>query len=236
MHTPMIECHGIKKTFVQRTIPVVRLQDLLLGLQKRSEIMRIEAVKPCTFTVKKGEWVAICGPNGSGKTTLMKMIAGLLPPDGGSIQLHGTVSTFFDLGTGFHPERAALENIRLYGLLQGLSTKEIQAMTTGIVQFANIDRFMDLPLKCYSTGMHLRLAFATAAHIDTDIYLFDEILAVGDPDFQRTCFRYIQTLKNAGKTAIIVGNSLEGLAPFVDRMMTLEGGSMRNDALLKGAV
>lgn len=229
MEPLMIDCRGVSKTFVQSTIPVVRLQDVILGIYKRPELMHVEAVQDCTLQVKKGEWVAICGPNGSGKTTLMKIVAGLMTPNKGTVELSGSVSTFFDLGIGFHPERPARENIRLHGLLHGLTPKEIETMTESILDFADIGPFSELPLKCYSSGMRLRLAFAAAAHVDTDIYLFDEILAVGDRGFQKKCLKYIVELKKAGKTAVIVGNNFTGLSLFADRVIMLEHGRMTEE-------
>lgn len=231
MEAAVIDCRGISKTFVQSTIPMVSLQDRILHLGRRPEVIRIEALHPCDIAVKKGEWVAVCGPNGSGKTTMMKIISGLMPSDTGSVRLDGTVSTFFDLGIGFHPERPARENIRLHGLIHGLTPSEITALTDSILEFADIGPFVDLPLKCYSTGMRLRLAFAAAAHVDADVYLFDEILAVGDRGFQKKCLKYIIGLKKAGKTAMIVGNNFAGLSLFADRVLMLEHGRITGEKI-----
>ncbi len=219
-----IECTGIEKTFVQRTIPVTRLQDRVLRLGKTGREIRVEALKSTSVKIAKGEWIGLYGANGSGKTTFLKLVAGLLKPDRGTILRHGKMSSFFELGIGFHPERPAHENIRLNGLLHGLSSQEIDAMTQRILDFADIGEFADLPLKCYSTGMRLRLAFAAAAHVDADIYLFDEIMAVGDADFQEKCRAYLMRLKEAGKTVLLVTHDFHQLCSLVHRVLFFDGG------------
>lgn len=223
-----IECIGIQKTFVQRTIPMDRLQDRIRRFGRRGYDMHVEALKPTTVKVKRGEWLGLFGPNGSGKTTFMKIVAGLHEPDSGSVICRGTLSSFFDLGIGFHLERPAHENIRLHGLLHGLSSSEIRRMTDDILAFADIGEFSNLPLKCYSTGMHLRLAFAASSAIDADIYLFDEILAVGDTNFQEKCRVYLQKLREKKKTVIIVSHGKESLAQMTDRILFFEKGQIKN--------
>lgn len=224
-----IECVGVTKTFMQRTIPIQRLQDRLLGWGRREELITIRALKPVDLSVQTGEWVAVCGPNGSGKTTLMRIVSGLMRPDSGTVRVAGTMSTFFDLGVGFHPERSAYENVRLYGLLRGLSPAKIAALMERIIAFADVGAFADLPLKCYSTGMRLRIAFAAAAHIEADVYLFDEILAVGDESFRSKCLAYVHGLRQAGKSAILVGNSAGGLSELADRIVFLDNGRITHE-------
>lgn len=187
--------------------------------------MRIDAVKEVTIRVQAGEWVGIYGSNGSGKTTLLKLAAGLLQPDSGSVTAHGTVSPFFELGIGFHPERAARENIRLHGLLHGLSTHQIDALMPLILEFSGIGAFADLPIKCYSTGMRLRLAFAAAAHLDADIYLLDEIMAVGDVEFRQKCMGFLRGLKKRGKTVLLVSHNLTELCRLSDRILFADHGT-----------
>lgn len=224
MHRYAIECIGIEKTFVQRTIPVTRLQDRLLHLGRTGKEMRVEALKPTTVRVERGEWLGLYGANGSGKTTFMKIVAGLLSPDRGSVIRRGSTSSFFELGIGFHPERPAHENIRLHGLLHGLSPKEISRMTDRILEFADIGAFADLPLKCYSTGMRLRLAFAASAYIEADIYLFDEIMAVGDVGFQQKCQEHLLSLKEKEKTVIIVAHDFHQLCRLSHRVLFFDTG------------
>jgi ABC-type polysaccharide/polyol phosphate transport system ATPase subunit len=210
-----IDCTGISKSFTQRTIPVRRLQDWILRLGGRGQTIRTDAIHPMNLQIKRGEWLGVYGPNGSGKTTLLKMIAGLLRPNKGTIVVDGTLSTFFDLGIGFHPERAARENIYLHGLLNGLSRAEIKILTEDILRFADIGVAEDLPFKCYSTGMKMRLAFAASAHI-----------AVGDLDFQQKCQAYIKSLRAKGKTAILVAHQLPMLKELSDRIVFLDRGKI----------
>lgn len=226
MQAPAIECTGIQKTFVRRTIPITTLQDRLLRFGRHGREIRIDALKPVSARVEKGEWVGLYGPNGSGKTTFMKIVAGLLAPDHGTVKRTGTVSSFFELGIGFHMERSGHENIRLHGLLHGLSHSEIRRMTDQILDFADIGEFIDLPLKCYSTGMRMRLGFAACAHIDADVYLFDEILAVGDASFQEKCRNHLRSLRAKGKSAIVVAHSLDQLMQITDRVLKFERGTV----------
>jgi len=222
----VIECIGIKKTFVQRTIPLDRLQDRILRLGRSGNTMRIQALKPTTVRVKHGQWVGLYGPNGSGKTTFMKIVAGLHQPDRGTVICRGTLSSFFELGIGFHLERPAHENIRLHGLLHGLYPAEIRRMTDKILEFADIGDFANLPLKCYSTGMRMRLAFAASSAIEADIYLFDEILAVGDASFQEKCRAHLKKLREKKKTVIIVSHNLESLTQMTDKVMFFDKGQV----------
>ncbi len=224
---PIIECTGISKRYEGRTIPIRRLQDELLFWKNRSQSMRIDALHPTSFTVSRGEWVGIYGPNGSGKTTFLKILSGIVPPDSGSVRIAGSLSAFFELGIGFHPERQARENIRLNGLLWGLRRREIESLTKRVLEFADIGEHANLPMKCYSTGMRLRLGFAASAQMEADVYLFDEILAVGDLNFQRKCLQYLKNLKSKGKTVIIVSHGFESLELLCDRIVLFDKGVMR---------
>ncbi len=216
---PVIECCNISKVYHQHTIPTMRLQDELMFWRNRSKAMRIDALRPASLKIYSGEWVGLYGPNGSGKTTFLKMLAGILKPDSGSISVHGSMSAFFELGIGFHPERQARENIRLNGLLWGMHTDEIEELTERVLNFAGIGDHADLPMKCYSTGMRLRLGFAASAQMDADIYLFDEILAVGDADFQKKCVEYLIDLKARKKTVILVSHDYGSLEKMCGRIL-----------------
>ena len=221
---PIIQCAGISKVYHQHTIPTVRLQDELLFWKKRSKAMRIDAVRSASVKIFPGEWVGLYGPNGSGKTTFLKMLAGILRSDTGSIIVDGTMSAFFELGIGFHPERQARENIRLNGLLSGMAADEIEELTKRVLAFADIGEHADLPMKCYSTGMRLRLGFAASAQMDADIYLFDEILAVGDADFQQKCIEYLADLKAKKKTVILVSHDYGSLEKLCGRILFFDKG------------
>jgi len=190
----------------------------------RSKAVRIDALKPASLKFYPGEWVGLYGPNGSGKTTFLKVIAGILASDTGTVKIGGSMSAFFELGIGFHPERQARENIRLNGLLWGMNTHEIDDLTERVLKFADIGDHVDLPMKCYSTGMRLRLGFAASAQMDADIYLFDEILAVGDEDFQLKCLEYLSELKKKKKTVILVSHSFAAITKLCGRILFFDKG------------
>jgi len=223
--TQAIHVNGVTKTFLRPLIPIRSLQDRLLH-PHATEIMRIDALKDVTVTVQKGEWIGCYGPNGSGKTTFLKTVAGLLRPSSGDVNVQGTMSPFFELGIGFHPEKQAYENIRLHGMLLGLRKHEIRDMTRRVLDFAGIGRHAELPMKCYSTGMRLRLAFASSIEAKADIYLFDEIFAVGDADFKKKCQRHFEDLKTAGKTVLIVSHDRERLQELCDRVLFFREGTV----------
>lgn len=221
---PIIECRGISKVYHQHTIPTMRLQDELMFWRNRSKSVRIDALRPASVKIYPGEWVGLYGPNGSGKTTFLKMVAGILNPDTGSIRIDGSMSSFFELGIGFHPERQASENIRLNALLSGMRHDEIEDLIKRVLKFADIGEHANLPMKCYSTGMRLRLGFAASAQMDADVYLFDEILAVGDADFQAKCIKYLESLKAKKKTVILVSHDYAALMRTCGRMLFFDKG------------
>lgn len=221
---PIIECKDISKVYHQHTIPTMRLQDELMFWRNRSKTVRIDALRPASVKIYPGEWVGLYGPNGSGKTTFLKMVAGILKPDTGSIRIDGSMSSFFELGIGFHPERQASENIRLNALLSGMRHDEIEDLIQRVLAFADIGEHADLPMKCYSTGMRLRLGFAASAQMNADVYLFDEIMAVGDADFQMKCIQYLEDLKQKKKTVIIVSHDYKGLMNICGRMLFFDKG------------
>jgi ABC-type polysaccharide/polyol phosphate transport system ATPase subunit len=184
------------------------------------------ALQNISFKVKKGEKLGIVGENGSGKSTLLKMISGVLVPDSGNIKVFGKVAPFLELGVGFQPELTAEENVRLYGAIMGMSKKEIEEKFDYIFEFAELERFKQMKLKNFSSGMYMRLAFATATATDPDILLIDEVLAVGDEAFQRKCFDKINEFKMNGKTIVLVTHNLETVKQLCDSAMLLEHGQM----------
>lgn len=230
MH-PAINVTGISKIYHQRVVPLHCLQDRLLHWRRHRQVMVVHALRNVSLSVVPGEWLGLYGPNGSGKSTLLKIIAGLLTPDAGTVKVHGTLSSFFELGIGFHPELHAYENVRLHALLQGFRTHELPHITRRIVDFSGLGEHAALPLKCYSTGMRLRLAFAAASQIDADIYLFDEVFAVGDAAFREQCLTFFAGLKKAGKTVILVSHGLEALQQHCDRILFLEHGNIVREEL-----
>lgn len=224
----ILSCTGIEKTFTRPMIPSRMLQDRILRPNGNNRVWVHQALQNVSLSVERGEWLGIYGPNGSGKTTLLRILAGLLPPDAGTVCRSGSLSCFFGLGAGFHVERSAVENIYLHGLLHGMPPKEVRASIPRVLAFAGIESHALLPIKCLSTGMKLRLAYAAAAHIHSDIYVFDEVLAVGDADFRQQCRDHMHDLKKAGKTVLIVMHGMKDVQEFCDRIVHLKQGMVQH--------
>ena len=189
------------------------------------------ALRDVNFSVYGGEAVGIIGENGSGKSTTLKMIARILEPTSGSVNVRGKVSALLELGTGFHPDLTGRENIFLNGSLLGISRKEMQRRYDAIVSFAELSEFIDTPIKHYSSGMVMRLAFAVAINVDPDILLTDEVLAVGDEAFQRKCLDYIAGLRRAGVTIVFVSHALDAVRSLCSRAIWLDHGQVVADGL-----
>lgn len=186
-----------------------------------------QALKDINFEVKKGEFFGIVGRNGSGKSTLLKIIANIYQPTRGKLTVSGRLVPFIELGVGFNPELSGRENTYLNGALMGFSTDEVDAKYDDIVKFAELERFMDQKLKNYSSGMQVRLAFSVATILaDSDILLIDEVLAVGDVDFQRKCFSYFKQLKKLRKTVIFVSHDMSAVREYCDRAAFIENSKL----------
>ena len=179
-----------------------------------------------SLSVQRGEVVGICGGNGSGKSTLLRVIANILPLTHGRIAVKGRLATLLDIGTGFLPELTGRENIVLNGAIIGLSDNEVARKMDSIVDFANLGSFIDSPIKTYSAGMYMRLGFAIAIHLDADILLIDEILAVGDEEFQKKCMPRLLQMQRNGTALIIVSHSLAMLSNICDRVIWLDRGQI----------
>ena len=196
----------------------------------RSKDKRVEkqhALKNISFEIKKGEFFGIVGRNGSGKSTLLKILAGIYQPTKGSVYTAGKLVPFIELGVGFNPELTGRDNIYLNGAMLGFSKKEVSAMYEDIVSFAELERFMDQKLKNYSSGMQVRLAFSMAIRAEADILLVDEVLAVGDADFQRKCFGYFKELNAKNKTVIFVTHDMNAIREYCDRAILIENSSLK---------
>ncbi len=196
---------------------IVNFVDSLKQMRKR-----FTALENISFEVKKGECLGIIGRNGSGKSTLLGLIAGVLKPDEGEIEVKGKVLPLLELGAGFHPDLTGRENILLNGVLLGLTRKEINKKMDSIIDFAELREFIDQPLRTYSSGMIARLGFSIMIHLDPDILLIDEILAVGDIAFQKKCRDKIISFKKNGTTILLVSHNLEDILTLCDRTLWLE--------------
>lgn len=183
-------------------------------------------LKGISFEIKKGEFFGIVGRNGSGKSTLLKLLANIYSPNNGSVQVNGSLTPFIELGVGFNPELSGRENVFMNGALLGFSRPEMEAMYDDIVEFAEIEQFMDQKLKNYSSGMQVRLAFSIAIRARSDILLIDEVLAVGDAAFQQKCYDYFDKLKKSNKTIILVTHDMGVVKLFCDRALMLEKGKI----------
>lgn len=224
--TPAIEVRGVHKAF---RIPHERrttLTERLLGALRPTHYERLEVLRGVDLEVPRGSFVGLIGNNGSGKSTLLKIIAGLLVPDAGDIRLGGSISALLELGLGFHPELTVRENVELYGALLGYPRHGLDARVDAAIAFAEIARFRDAKLKNLSTGMQMRLAFATALQASTEIMLLDEILAVGDAGFQRKCLDVFAALKTQGTTVLLVSHNLDHVRRFCDHAVLLEAGQV----------
>jgi ABC-type polysaccharide/polyol phosphate transport system ATPase subunit len=194
------------------------------------------ALRDVSFAVDEGEIVGIIGRNGAGKTTLLKILAGITHPTMGLVRTRGRVGALLDVGTGFHPELTGRENLFLNGAILGMSRREVQRQFDEIVAFANVERFLDTPLKRYSSGMYLRLAFAVAAHLRPEIIVVDEILAVGDAEFQRRCIGKMSDFGRQGRTVVFVSHDLGAITQLCRRTMWLDQGGIRYCGLTTEAV
>lgn len=222
-----IHVDGVSKTFKLPHEKQSSMKGKLLHFRKAKRGYETQKVlDDITFEVKKGEFFGIVGRNGSGKSTLLKTIAQIYTPDKGGVQVNGTLVPFIELGVGFNPELTGRENVFLNGALLGFSRKQMAELYDDIVEFAELEKFMDQKLKNYSSGMQVRLAFSIAIRAKGDILLLDEVLAVGDSAFQQKCFSYFHTLKEAKKTVILVTHSMSSFEKFCDKGLLLEKGKV----------
>lgn len=223
-----IKVSGVTKTFKLPHEKHNSIKSLFLNVfrPKRSyEKQRV--LKDVSFEIKKGEFFGIVGRNGSGKSTLLKLLAGIYSPDSGHIQVNGRLTPFIELGVGFNPELTGRENVFLNGALLGFNRKEMEVMYDEIVEFAELEKFMDQKLKNYSSGMQVRLAFSIAIRANTEVLILDEVLAVGDASFQKKCYDYFETLKANGKTVVLVTHDMGSVERFCTRALLIEYGDLK---------
>lgn len=221
-----IEIRNLKKSFRVYSDRGHALKDRALSAKRRRYELRT-VLDGISLTIREGEAVGLIGKNGCGKSTLLKLISRILYPDAGSVTCKGRVSSLIELGAGFHPDMTGRENIYTNASIFGLTRKEIDARLGEIIAFSELEQFLDNPVRTYSSGMYMRLAFSVAIHVNADILLIDEILAVGDAAFQAKCFDRLMEIKAAGTTIVIVSHSLAQLERICDRTVWLDGGRIR---------
>ena len=195
---------------------------------RRARYEEFWALRNVSFEVQEGESLGLVGNNGSGKSTLLKTLSGILVADRGSIATHGRLSSLLELGAGFHPELSGRENVYLNGAVLGLKRKEITALLTEIVEFAELEKFIDMPVKNYSNGMYIRLGFSVAVHVDPEILILDEVLSVGDEDFQKKSRERIERFKEEGRTILFVSHDLESVTGLCDSAIWIFEGEVKS--------
>lgn len=229
-NTPIIKFENVTKNFSlnkQKTFKEF-FPALLLGRETKKDFTALDNI---SFEINRGETVAIIGPNGSGKSTILKLIAGVMYPTSGKVMVKGKVSPLIELGAGFHPELSGTENIYLNGSILGLNQKELRDLYAEIVNFSELGEFINQPIKHYSSGMYMRLAFAVAIHTRPEILLVDEILAVGDTAFQTKCFVKMEQFKKDGVTIIYVSHSMEQVKSFCSRAIYIDHSKLIADGV-----
>lgn len=217
---------------------VRRGADMLRGraVIEGDEIEEFWALRDVDFEIKRGEVVSIIGHNGAGKTTLLKILSRILEPTLGRVELNGRVASLLEVGTGFHQELTGRENIFLNGAILGMTRQEVLARFDEIVDFSGVEKFIDTPVKRYSVGMYMRLAFSVAAHLETEILFVDEVLAVGDAEFQKRCMDRMSAVASAGRTVLFVSHNLAAVAALTRRGIVMKGGQVIFDGAIDSAI
>ncbi len=223
-----IVVEGITKKFRIPKEKKLTVFEHLVGLLGSSAASYDEflALQDVSFTVKHGETFGVIGPNGSGKSTLLKVLAGVLYPDSGRVKINGKIAPFLELGVGFQPELSARDNVYLYGAIMGLTHKDVDQRYDEIMDFSELKRFENMKLRNFSSGMYVRLAFATAIQTNPDVMLVDEVLSVGDESFQKKCGEKIDEIRKAGKTILLVSHSLGTVSKLCSRCLLMNHGRM----------
>ena len=229
---PILEIQSVSKRFSihHEEQPYLSLRDKLAGLAKFKSSKKNDedfwALKDVSFNVMSGESIGIIGRNGAGKSTLLKILSKITPPSQGRIICRGRIASLLEVGTGFHPELTGRENVYLNGSILGMRKKEINARFDEIVDFAGTEKFLDTPLKHYSSGMQLRLAFAVAAFLEPEILVIDEVLAVGDAEFQKKCLRKMEDVSKSGRTILFVSHNMAALESLCGKSFLLHNGQL----------
>jgi ABC-2 type transport system ATP-binding protein len=233
---PAIEIKNIHKEFVLPQHKNSTLKQAVVNIVKKNNKTIYKVLDDISFNINKGEFFGIIGRNGSGKSTLLKLIAGVYEPNAGNIYVHGGLTPFIELGVGFNPQLSGRDNVFLNGAMLGFTRKQTSKMYDEIVEFAELEPFMDQKLKNFSSGMYVRLAFSIAIKADNDILIFDEVLAVGDANFQQKCLEQFEKLKRKKKTIILVSHSMDMIERFCDRAVIIDSGKLKYIGDTKKAV
>ncbi|MBO5955611.1 MAG: ABC transporter ATP-binding protein, partial [Clostridia bacterium] len=222
----MIEVKNLSKMYKIYEKPGDRIKEALFPKSYEGKIQEFFALRDVNFSIEKGETVGIIGKNGSGKSTLLKILTGVINHTSGEKIMNGTVSALLELGAGFNPEYTGIENIYLNGTIMGIKKEEVDEKIDEIAEFAEIGDFINRPVKNYSSGMFVRLAFAVAINTDPDILIVDEALAVGDYRFQAKCYNKFEELKEKGKTILFVSHDVDSVRRFCTRALWLDNGKL----------
>jgi lipopolysaccharide transport system ATP-binding protein len=236
LNSAVIKAEGLGKRYRRNAVVDEGLRHALartlkapLGAFRRTAMEEFWALKDVSLEVKEGEVLGLIGRNGAGKTTLLKILSRITQPTTGWAEIHGRVGSLLEVGTGFHPELSGRENTFLSGAILGMSKSEISRKFDEIVAFAELEKFIDTPVKHYSSGMYVRLAFAVAAHLEPEILLVDEVLAVGDLNFQKKCLGKMGDVAKAGRTVVLVSHQLNQIRRLCHRVIWIDGGSIRQE-------
>jgi len=208
---------------------VTMFETMMSVFGRRTRVERLRALDGVSFSIAPGESVALVGPNGAGKSSSLKLLAGIYSPSAGSVETSGRIASLLDLGVGFHPELTGAENLYLNGAILGLDRAQMNSLIPGIAEFAGLERFLDTPVKFYSSGMFMRLGFSLATACDPDILLIDEVLAVGDAAFQKKCYDRIYGFKGTGRTIVFVSHDSDAVLRLCERALWLDAGRVRRD-------
>lgn len=233
----VIKIDNLVKRFVLRHTRSMKEAFVWLLKGRKGDLSeKFNALDGVSLDIHEGERVALLGLNGSGKSTLLKLISGVMHSDQGEILARGRIAGLIEVGAGFHPDLTGRDNVYLNGAILGMTKSEIDENFDSIVEFSEIEQFIDTEVKFYSSGMYLRLAFAVAVHTDPEIFLVDEILAVGDEPFQKKCIKKIKELSQRGKTLIVVSHDLDMVKRLCERGVVLENGKIVEDGDIRDAV
>ena len=230
-----IEIRRLEKQFKIYSDKPMTLKERLV-FWKNNKVDKRTVLKDINISIQKGETVALIGVNGSGKSTLLKLMTKIIYPTKGTVKTNGKLTSLLELGAGFHPDFTGRENIYFNASIFGLTAKEIDARVPEIIEFSELGELIDTPVRTYSSGMYMRLAFSVAINVDAEILLIDEILAVGDQHFQEKCYEKLKEFKKSGKTIVIVSHSLDAIKDLCDRTIWIHEGNVKLDGETKKVI